>query len=492
MILSILTKLRQLKPGNDDEKMLEKRGSIQEIVTKEFQDFLENKAKEMYPDMLSTYYFVPPVYFNKIRYKTQSIGDEAVYVPDLLDPSEAKHDRAMQHVLYCLRHMAEQQQQMFVLTQFRYENYLSNPGNDNAKHRLPVPSGLKGADKRTKCFDLLIFHRNLGVMVAVVKPVVGEVTESPEDQQKLTSLVVTEVSDAIQQLKKADLMLKHLMSDREKLPTIRGTIILPNLAKPLLQRAIDSNVKLLENLRECLGATADDSPVDLCLCAEQLSSPNTPWDVSSDVVTNVQQWLEKLMRSTVDGESMWEELYVSMVARFCGPATKSTLQVPNGSAPFVLPKTLDETVSLTGQIIEGPIIYSDMADLMTSQKAFLSGPPNTGKTRMLSLVGRKWLSSGHDVFILNDASSKTDSFLSEHLQALSTPDAESSTKSVSGTVYIEVCDFKKKPSEIVGRINSKRGDKTPHVLLDDVQLDQKNFNTLMEALLNGLPEFISG
>lgn len=82
----------------------------------------------MYPRKSRSFYFVPPVYFNRHGYEKKS-GDnnEDIYVPKETDENIVKHDRAMQHFLHCLRQMAEQgNEAMFVLTQFKYEDYLTN------------------------------------------------------------------------------------------------------------------------------------------------------------------------------------------------------------------------------------------------------------------------------------------------------------------------------------------------------------------------------
>lgn len=198
----------------------------------------------MFPNILNTFYFVPPVYFNKIQYKKKFVADEVIYVLDPHDPPDFKQDQAMQHVLHCLRHMAEQrQEQMFVLTQFRYEDYLNSPGSKYSKHKLPVPAGLKEVDKRTKCFDLLIFHRSLGISVAVVKPVSGD---DHDGKEKLASLVELELSEAIQQLTMANRMLKHLMSDQDGDPIIRHAVIMPNLERSSLREAINTDSEVVK------------------------------------------------------------------------------------------------------------------------------------------------------------------------------------------------------------------------------------------------------
>lgn len=123
-------------------------------------------------------------------------------------------------------------------------------------------------------------------------------------------------------------------------------------------------------------------------------------------------------------------------------------------------------------MFERTVLNSDMAELLNSKKRFLYGPPNTGKTRMLTLVGKKCLSSGNDVFIVRDESSKSDSFLLEHLQALAASNTKLPARSTFGSVYTETCDLKQKTTEIIDIIKGKTGKKVPLVLLDDVRLDE--------------------
>lgn len=85
--------------------------------------------------------------------------------------------------------------------------------------------------------------------------------------------------------------------------------------------------------------------------------------------------------------------------RFCGPATTSTLSVFFDSRPHILPKTLDQAVSMTGDFFERFTLYPGMKELLHEPLVCLVGPPCTGKTKMLTLAGKKWLSEGHDVHI---------------------------------------------------------------------------------------------
>lgn len=242
-------------------------------MTENFQDFLLKNVRQTFPNMLNAenaFYFVPPNFFNKTQCKTERIADDVIYVHEPPDPSEVRHDQAMQHVLHCLRHMAEHSnEQMFVLTQFKYEDYLNSPDPAFKKHRLPLPAGLNKKDRTIGCFDILIIHRVHGVVVAVVKCVnekeedsrdnkrrttaenqdsdaETQNRENPDRDQRTENFIVKEVSEAIQELKKAERMIRHLMSDQDNSLSVQPTLILPNVTSSTLQRVFINNPELTE------------------------------------------------------------------------------------------------------------------------------------------------------------------------------------------------------------------------------------------------------
>lgn len=228
-----------------DEKVKAKSNisEKQKQITMDFQQYLEDSVEKMYPNITHACYFVPPIYFNKTGYKKQDFHGQCVYVPDSSQLSDIRHDLAVQHVLHCLRHFAQhEEQQMFVLTQFQYEDYLNNPGDNFAKHRLTVLADLPvysdDKEKKVSCFDFLIVHRLHGILVGVVNAVGAEDEESKHNEQKEDKLVVDEINKAVKQLSKADFILKHLLSDQQPLPKVRQTLILPNLTRATLQRAL--------------------------------------------------------------------------------------------------------------------------------------------------------------------------------------------------------------------------------------------------------------
>lgn len=129
--------------------------------------------------------------------------------------------------------------------------------------------------------------------------------------------------------------------------------------------------------------------------------------------------------------------------RFFGPATQSILEDTDGYKQLVLPKTLTEAVSLTGDLYRRQVLYPDMIDLLQEPKVFIAGPRGTGKTTMLTIAGTKWLRSGKNVFIVKGVfSSKSCPVLLHIHESL---EKELATQSESGRTYGQVipvdCDF---------------------------------------------------
>ncbi|XP_025113445.1 uncharacterized protein LOC112575681 [Pomacea canaliculata] len=226
-------------------------------VTEKFQAILLNKVNDMYPNMMNECYFVPPVHFNKTRYSQKSVADKVFYVPHPPDLKDILYDRAMQHVIHCLRHMAEQyQEQMFVLTQFSYDDYLRCPSPDYTGHRLPVPSGLTGGtrDQDIGCFDVLIIHRLHGVVVGVVKTVSENNDGSEDGEQRTEELLISEVYEGLRQLQRAESMIRHLMSDKSPISVVRLSLMLPNITKSTLRRTLEiknKNVHRVKKTKTC-------------------------------------------------------------------------------------------------------------------------------------------------------------------------------------------------------------------------------------------------
>lgn len=198
--------------------------------------------------MLNGCYFVPPIYFNKTRYKKDYVAGQVVYVPEKSEQREVRHDLAVQQVMSCLNQLAQHgKDEMFVLTQFQYSDYLTSPGDKYENHTLPVPADMKEEDDSVGSFDFLIVHRQYGILVGVVKAVQEEdVENSKHEHQRKDERIIKDIEEAVKQLMKANNMIRYVMEDHENFPKVRKTLILPNLSRNSLECALKNHHDIAE------------------------------------------------------------------------------------------------------------------------------------------------------------------------------------------------------------------------------------------------------
>lgn len=95
------------------------------------------------------------------------------------------------------------------------------------------------------------------------------------------------------------------------------------------------------------------------------------------------------------------------------------MTVPCVSVPRLCVKTLGEAVSWTGECYAVQLtLFPEQVHMVQSglPKVFLTGPPGTGKTVVLQLVGTGWLENSKEVHIVSTwAFSRAPSYMLYHL-----------------------------------------------------------------------------
>ncbi|XP_070202752.1 uncharacterized protein [Littorina saxatilis] len=397
----------------------------------------ENVITDWYPRLEERAYFVPSVHFNKVHYDRQHVGGRHVpqtdHVPVLVpqppvadrrrgdqsvSESDIRDDRTTQRLLACLRALADRQKEvMFVLSQLDFGDYLGEPCYSAAASVFARPIDLKKKKKKKKKtktqeaeeteeslhegdFDLLIFHREYGVLVGEVKTVGDNFSSLTLTQQQQDAIVVKKVEQAVKQLNKTEKVLRHLLSNLQPPPRVRKSVMLPNIARSQLQRVLRNNPQLEQAVCQCMAIQSGVNPVDMCLCADNLSHTATPFDVTDDVMTKLLQWWGHVM--TGDGpDTSFKTHYRCVVARFAGPAT--TVQVFSVSKPRLHVHTEGEAVSETGCCFTQIVLHPVQLDVLHQDQplVYLAGAPGTGKTLVLVLRAVKWLHDGHHVHIVS-------------------------------------------------------------------------------------------
>ncbi|KAK7096338.1 uncharacterized protein [Littorina saxatilis] len=347
----------------------------------------KQRVQQWYPELSTQSYFVPAVYMNRTQHDEAKVAGRTVYVlQPLSHESDARDDAANNRVLSCL-HQVSRGQAMFVISQLQFNEYLKHL---SCTHK-PIPpkpkdSILKEQQKHEGDFDILIIHRKYGIVACELKAIgdiVSTANMSVVDQQKP---IAQKVQKAVNQMKKARDVLQHLVSRDQNKPRIRTTLMVPNITRDQLRTALGANLKLQQDLRDCLLVSPTTDPTTLCLTQDDVSNP-------------AQWWRECAERDGQD-PSMTDEIYLDLVSRFGGPAT--TVTVPCSAVPRLggnhccdlrLPgEGVAETANrfAPADIVLHPT-QLDVLNNKLSPLVFVCGPPGTGKSLVLILKAIDWI-----------------------------------------------------------------------------------------------------
>lgn len=260
--------------------------------------------KVLYPRLQSQTYTKPPVHFNRVSYREQKIGDVVVkkLIPSTQlsnvreNESQQRVQNAFSRLLTTLREV------MMVIFELDFDNYLNNAGNAykrETKQRacsakpghamcrgynsgvyfyderptengvvhtsdhdgsstaepdlsvFPRPRDLDSAYQRGK-FDILIIHRQHGIMIFEVKAVGDAFGLSDTLNQSIDAqydVIRKKVERSLKQLDKEEKVLRYLLQDlgtaAANIPVTKG-LILPNLRKQTVHAALMQDFRVTE------------------------------------------------------------------------------------------------------------------------------------------------------------------------------------------------------------------------------------------------------
>jgi hypothetical protein len=164
-------------------------------------------------------------------------------------------DFAQQHVLTNLRKLGEHRQEaMFIVSELDFKDYLNKSQYNKVTATLPRPATMepgqraKGLHKGD--FDLLLFCKNLGVLVGELKSV-GRGCEGGATDE----VVRQRVREALAQVDKEAAMVRHPLSDVAPDVVIKTTLFLPYVTSQQLLRVLAADgplTKVQHSLESCL------------------------------------------------------------------------------------------------------------------------------------------------------------------------------------------------------------------------------------------------
>ncbi|XP_025100505.1 uncharacterized protein LOC112567860 [Pomacea canaliculata] len=390
-------------------KLIYQKAGIDNLIAKEAQDFWLECVELTYPELETQAYFVPATHINRVP--LTKIPDADVHVLDRksttvdspnVQETDMAIDAAVGRVVFSLHKMAEthKDEVFMAISQMNFGDYLGEPCYMSVAALLPHPLNLPESlprNWRQGNFDLLIIHRHYGIIVCEIKAL-GDSEQTSSEAESDLPRIGDKLRRSVLQLDKAEAMLSYLVSDVAPGLSITKTIALPNLTSGKVQQVMSADPKLAQELHRCLNT---DHITGVCIFSEQLSSPRAPWELTDDILWRLKKWWEACVISSGVDPFMTSDVYKTLVARFCGPAT--SVKVPCLCEPRLCVKTLGQAVSETGRRYALLTLFPEQVDLLTLQppRVFLAGPPGTGKTVVLVVIAMHWLRCGHDVYVLS-------------------------------------------------------------------------------------------
>ncbi|XP_025112489.1 uncharacterized protein LOC112575119 [Pomacea canaliculata] len=188
---------------------------------------------------------------------------------------------------------------------------------------------------------------------------------------------------------------------------------------------------------------------------------------------------------------MTPEMFKTLLSRFCGPAT--TVTVPCTSTPRLSVKTLGQAVSHTGECYTAQIkLFPEQIDLLktTFSRLFIAGPPGTGKSVVLLLMGIEWLRCGHHVYIVSSwKRSRAASIMLYHL-LLQTVKTQQSAGVSPGQPHLLQYDFNdtKEVEKAVTDLSQEARERELFVLSDEAVHEYRSgFHNFCNKLLTHVP-----
>ena len=175
--------------------------------------------------------------------------------------------------------------------------------------------------------------------------------------------------------------------------------------------------------------------------------------------------------------------YSGSIYRFVGPATKVRVHCPISprvKVPRVEVRTEGEAVSELGQRLAYLVLTQQQLHLMSGKKprVCITGPPGTGKTICLVLMGLRWLTDRNDVHVI---CTRTRTLAISHLikyQLEASLRADPTASTAQGSVIFHIYDIYFNDNEVevnraIGELVAASRGQALHVLMDELNFSDK-------------------
>ncbi|XP_070206773.1 uncharacterized protein [Littorina saxatilis] len=418
--------------------------------------------------------------------------------------SDVRDDFSQHHVLTNLQELGQHRgETMFILSQLNFSSYMnkSSYAAAAAAKRLPRPGDLDKKGKKGKRskptvvysqgdFDVMVIHRQHGILLGELKSVGKNQSSLKLSQAQADAEVAKRVAKAVKQLDKSETVVKHLVSDITPGLTVKKTLLLPYVSSTQLQRVLDADPQLQQEVCQSLQVTTAVEAAKMCMTADLVSDPETYWSVTPDVLSRLSAWWQKRVTDTVD-KQLNDQLYLDIVARFVGPAT--TVDIHCNTAPRVEVRTEGEAVSELGRRLAHLVLTYQQLDILLRgpDVLWLSGPPGTGKTILLILKALQWLRDGNDVYVVSLDHGNIGTSHAVYHQIQMTLANDPTMPPNVGTVHKLDYNWERSPSDLLKALKDVAGivqgnaasGRRLYVIYDDATLGARTQSDMMEAMV---------
>ncbi|KAL8612756.1 hypothetical protein ACOMHN_033755 [Nucella lapillus] len=324
--------------------------------------------------------------------------------------SDTSDDFSQQHLLFNLHALAKHSGEvMFILSSVNFRNYLTCPSSPTVvgkkkkkkQQQFPRPTDLKKHIQGD--FDFLVIHRHKGILVGEMKSVGRQRTELKLSQGDDDADVVKRLDKGLKQLEKGRDVVSHLVRDVVTGPLpVQTSLFLPYVSRTQLLRVLTANPALAQKVCSCLAVATPQQAVDMTLCSDDLSDPNVSSEVTAHVLHRLTCWWQRRM-TAYPGQPLRDDQYMDIVGRFVGPATTVSVHCNARPRLTVEVRTEGEAVAELGLRLARLVLTPEQVDLLqrAPPRAYLTGPPGTGKSVMLILMALGWLHRGWNVQVVS-------------------------------------------------------------------------------------------
>ncbi|KAK6978767.1 hypothetical protein BgiMline_019703, partial [Biomphalaria glabrata] len=374
-------------------------------------DFLQKNVEDMYPRLGQETYRVPSVHFNKEGSKwskelMNQTGNKDIREYQQPQETDKRSDRAHSFICDVIHQLSLNSSTtglppFFILSSYEYDHFLSRLKSsfkdkpnavETTKINWPSGSGVERGEA-----DLILFAPKHVIFVEV--KAVGDNFDQYNDRDKA---ILSTVEKAVGQLVRDEKVFQHVFQDLDLQHfQLTRIVALPNLMRNTLEMALEKDKHLNEKCSGYKFLCKEDFPSHRYNYAEDLDSFTNWWQKN---VFYIVQSSTDVTVTHLDDTKVLDDLKV-IVGRYVG--FLSVVSVSSSSSLGSQRREIRRKGQTTLCVGKG---FSDIV-LTRTQKGYidqnvklgyLSGPPGSGKTVVLTIRARRWImDTGNYVVVVN-------------------------------------------------------------------------------------------